>query len=387
MTMLKALDNREKSLSIKWNRYPKKGIIVLGTADMDFQSPDCIRTALMEKAATGSYAYELKPESYYEAIFHWYSNEYQWNIDNNWLTNSPGMWALFHMCIQAFTDVGDNILIHSPHFHPAITAIKGNNRNVVTQLIDCDGSIPSVDMDKFESIIKEQNIKLFFLVNPHNPTGKVFTRDELTKISDVCEKYGVIVVSDEIHGLITYDQVGFVPYGSINDHAANHSVTLTSPSKAFNIQGLTYAIGIIPNNYLGKKLEMVRTWYDFDFATNIFSIAAVEAAYKNGKPWLMELNTYLQGNLDFMCQFCASNIPDLRVIRPQGGYMAWMDFRGFNISPQDLQSQILDKANVGLTWGDSFGHDGNGYERLNFGCPNSTLKKGLNNLAAVFSNR
>lgn len=381
---LQALTQREQTLSIKWNRYARKDLIVLGTADMDFKSPDCIRDALLNKAASGSYAYEMKPESYFQAIIDWYGQEYQWPIQPEWLTNSPGMWALFYLCLQAFTDAGDGVLVHAPHFHPAITAIQGSQRRVVTQAMVCQSGETIFDADEFEKCIKTQRVKLFFLVNPHNPTGKVFTRDELGQIARICDRYGVVVISDEIHGLITFDGVTFVPYGSVSPLAQSHSVTLASPSKAFNIQGLTYAIGIVSDPALRQQLETVRTWYDFDFASNIFSVAAVAAAYQQGKPWLNELNNYLQGNLDALCAFCADKIPHLRVVRPQGGYMAWLDFRAFNFSPEALQQRLLNDAKVGLTWGESFGEEGWGYERLNFGCPRPVLDEGLRRIADAF---
>jgi cysteine-S-conjugate beta-lyase len=385
MSNLYLLEDRENSLSIKWNRYPKKGVLVLGTADMDFMAPNCIKYALTEKALTGSYAYEFKSDSYYDTILDWFHSEYNWKIEPHWLTNSPGMWALFYMCIQAFSEISDSILIHAPHFHPAIAAIEGSGRRVVTQKIDCSGESPVFDSSEFERVIIENKPKIFFLVNPHNPTGKIFTLEELTIISEICHKYGVIVLSDEIHGLITYDNHQYIPYASINEISASHSVVLTSPSKAFNIQGLTYAIGIVPSKELHQRLERVREWYNFEFATNIFSTVAVEAAYAHGKPWLTTLNTYLQKNLDYMSDFLRLSVPEIKFIRPQGGYMAWLDFSAYDLSSEEVKTLILDKANVGLTWGEVFGPEGNGYHRVNFGCSRATLSSGLNRISEVFT--
>ncbi|PWW07595.1 MalY/PatB family protein [Mangrovibacter plantisponsor] len=372
--------NRADSASIKWGRYQQHDIISFGTADMDFESPACIREALIKKAESGLYAYEYKPEGYYQAVTGWFSERYNWKIRQEWLTNCPGMWALLSLCLQAYTMPGDKVLIHAPHFHPAISVIEGAGRKVVTQRLDFDGAGYRFDPEAFETILTAENVSLFFLVNPHNPTGYLFTRNELMRIADICDRQGVMVVSDEINSYLIYDDADFVPYGSISDKSRGNSVTLTSPSKAFNLQGLTYAIGIIPNKEQWEKLEQVRIGMDFDFATNIFSIEATAAAYRDGKEWLLRLNRYLQANLDYMESYIKVNLPQIKLIRPGGGYIAWLDFRELGLTPDTLRQTILDKARVGLTWGETFGQEGHGFERLNFACPRATLKEGLERL-------
>jgi cystathionine beta-lyase len=377
--------NRANSPSIKWGRYQRAEIISFGTADMDFQSPPCIRDALIQKAESGLYAYEYKTDDYYQAITDWFSNNYNWTVKKEWLTNCPGMWAMLALCLRAYTEPGDSILIHAPHFHPAVSVIEGADRKVVTQVLSFDGFRYIFDPDIFEKIIARENIKLFFLVNPHNPTGLMFTRTELSAIADICEQHGVIVVSDEINSYLTYDGALFVPYGSISPVSSLHSVTLTSPSKAFNLQGLTYAIGIIPDKVKWAQLEKIRVSMDFDFATNIFSISATEAAYRHGKEWLTRLNCYLQGNLDFMDGYLKANLPQIKLIRPGGGYIAWLDFRALHLTPEVLRNVILEKAKLGMTWGETFGPEGEGFERINFACPRDTLLKGLERMKIVFS--
>lgn len=377
--------NRADSPSIKWGRYQRADILSLGTADMDFQSPPCIREALIKKAESGLYAYEYKTDDYYQAITDWFSHHHHWTVEKAWLTNCPGMWAMLALCLRAYTQPGDNILLHAPHFHPAISVIEGADRNVVTQALDYDGVRYRFDPLRFEDIIASRKITLFFLVNPHNPTGLLFTRAELTLIADICERYGVVVVADEINSYLTYDDALFVPYGSLSPISRHHSVTLTSPSKAFNLQGLTYAIGIIPDREKWEKLEKIRVSMDFDFATNIFSLAATEAAYRHGSAWLTRLNDYLQQNLDVMDEYLKTNLPQITVIRPGGGYIAWLDFSACQLTPEALKHIILEKARVGLTWGETFGPEGEGFERLNFGCPRETLLDGLERLKDAFS--
>ena len=376
--------NRTDSSSIKWGRYQRSDIISFGTADMDFQSPSCVRDALIRKAESGLYAYEYKTDTYYQAITDWFSDRHNWAVKKEWLTNCPGMWAMLALCLQAYTQPGDGILIHAPHFHPVISVIQGAGRKIVTQMLSFDDVRFSFDPTVFEETIVSEKVKLFFLVNPHNPTGLMFTRTELSAIARICEKYGVIVVSDEINGYLTYDGALFVPYGSISSASRLHSITLTSPSKAFNLQGLTYAIGIIPDEALWQKLEKVRIGMDFDFATNIFSMAAAEAAYRYGKEWLTQLNGYLQENLDFMAEYLQANLPKIKLIRPGGGYIAWLDFRAFHLTPEELRNIILEKARIGMTWGETFGSAGEGFERINFGCPRETLYEGLERMKIAF---
>lgn len=372
--------NRADSASIKWGRYQQPGIISFGTADMDFESPACIREALIKKAQSGLYAYEYKTEEYYQAVTGWFSEQHNWQIEREWLTNCPGMWALLSLCLQAYTVPGERVLIHAPHFHPAVSVIEGAGRKVITQELDFDGVGYRFDPVAFEAILVAENIRLFFLVNPHNPTGLLFTRDELALIAYICDRLGVMVISDEINSYLIYDDAEFVPYGSVSTHSCRNSVTLTSPSKAFNLQGLTYAIGIIPDREKWEKLEQVRIGMDFDFATNIFSVAATTAAYRDGKVWLADLNRYLQANLDYMESYLKANLPQIKLIRPGGGYIAWLDFRALGMTPDTLRQTILDKARVGLTWGETFGQEGCGFERLNFACPRATLQAGLERL-------
>lgn len=352
---------------------------------MDFKSPPCVREALVKKAESGVYAYEYKTDDYYQAITDWFSKNHHWNIERTWLTNCPGMWAMLSLCLRAFTKTGDNILIHAPHFHPAISVIEGAERNVVTQVLTFDGNHYLFDPISFEETLVRENVRLFFLVNPHNPTGRLFTREELSLIADICDRHDVLVISDEINSYITYDNAAFVPYGSVSTRSSLNSVTLTSPSKAFNLQGLTYAIGIIPNEELWQRLESVRVSMDFDFATNIFSLTAVTAAYQKGQEWLAHLNSYLQANLDYMDAFLKVNLPQIILVRPRGGYIAWLDFRALGLTPDELRQVIIDKARVGLTWGETFGKEGDGFERLNFACPREILQQGLEQLKVAFS--
>lgn len=377
--------NRADSPSIKWGGSRQAEVISFGIADMDFQSPSCVRNALINKAKSGLYAYEYKTDGYYQAISGWFNDRHHWTIEKEWLTDGPGSWAMLALCLQAYTMPGYNILIHAPHFHPAVSVIESAGRKIVAQALAFDGVRYIFDPRIFEETLVRQNVRLFFLMNPHNPTGLMFSRAELSVIAEICEKYGVLVVSDEINGYLTYDDAVFVPYASLSSVSRLNSITLTSPSKAFNLQGLTYAIGIIPDKVKRQKLQQVRVGMGVDFATNVFSIAAAEAAYRYGGEWLICLNRYLQGNLDFMDSYLKTNLPQVKLIRPHGGYIAWLDFTALRLTPEALRNIILEKAKVNLTWGESFGHEGEGFERINFACPRGILEKGLARIKNAFS--
>lgn len=367
--------------SIKWDRYGDPDVLALGTADMDFKSPECVTRALVARAQTGMFAYELKSEEYYQSIIGWYKRRYGYDVRKEWILNGPGVWACMRMCIDTYTCPGDGVLLSSPYFHPAADIIRAGGRVMVTSpLIAKDGRY-GFDMEDFER--KLEKVKLFILINPQNPTGRVFSRDELKQIGDACLRHGVMIVSDEVHCNVLYDGAVHTPIGMVSDEIADRSVLLTAPSKAFNLQGLTYGICIIPNPALREKFEKTMTGYDFDFATNVFSMTALQSAYNEGEPWLNELTAYLQGNLDFLCEFAKSRMPGVKVYRPEGSYMVWMDFRALNLTAEQLQAKIGKEAKVQLTWGETFGPDGEGFERINIACHRSTLEAALERMCGA----
>lgn len=367
--------------SIKWDRYGDPEVLALGTADMDFKAPECVTEALIARAKTGMFAYELKSEAYYQAILGWYKRRYNYELKKEWLVNAPGVWACMRMCIEAYTKPGDGILLSSPYFHPAADMIRISGRKMVTSSLVAKEGKYVFDMNDFEE--KLQEVKLFILINPQNPTGRVFTKEELQAIGEACLRHHVLIVSDEVHCNVLYDGAVHTPICQVSEKIAAISVLLTAPSKAFNLQGLTYGIGIIPNPKLRKAFEHTLTGYDFDFATNVFSMAALQSAYNEGEPWLKELTEYLQGNLDFLCMYAEKYMPKVKVFRPEGSYMVWLDFRDLRLSWQELQEKIGKEAKVQLTWGETFGPDGEGFERINIACHRTTLEDALERIRKV----
>ncbi|WP_371362400.1 Cystathionine beta-lyase PatB [Sporomusa rhizae] len=375
--------NRLNTNSIKWDRYKNPEIIAMGTADMDFKSPGCVTQALIERAKVGMFAYEFKSDSYYQAIINWYKRRYNWDLRKEWIANSPGIWAGMRMCVDTFTKLGDKIIVSSPYYHPVATIIEKSGREMITSSLILNNGKYYMDMMDFESKLAYEKTKMFILINPQNPTGRVFTRDELQQIGEICKKHGVMVVSDEVHANITYDGHVHIPFASVSEDLAMQSIVLAAPSKAFNLQGLTYGILIIPNSEYREMYEETMCGYDFDFATNVFSMRALEAAYSQGEPWLNELNAYLQGNLDYLSNYFETYIPQIKVIRPEGAYMVWLDCRGLGMQPAQLQHLFYDKAKVALTGGENFGTDGEGFQRINIACARSLLEEALKRIRHI----
>lgn len=371
--------NRIGTYAFKWDQYNDPDILALGIADMDFYSPDEVRDALVERAKEGFYGYEDKSQSYYDAIIGWYKRRYDWEIKQEWLTNVPGVWTGMRLCIDAFTQPGDAVLVHSPHFSPIPNIVKGSGRRMVTNAMVFDGEKYIIDFESMEKVIVEENVRAFIMINPQNPTGRVFTQEELVKIGKLCKKYNVPIISDEVHANIVYDGHKHYPAGMVSPEMAELSAVITAPSKAFNLQGLTYCILIIPNKELKDKFEAARSGYNMEFAANVFSMVALETAYSKCDKWLEELNEYLLGNLNYLMDYFEKNIPRIKPIRPEGSYMVWLDCRELGKTPEELKELLLG-AHIGLTYGETFGPEGVGYERINIGCPRATLEACLERL-------
>lgn len=372
---LKIRTNRCGTNSLKWDQYNDPDIVAMGVADMDFYAPEPVRQALIRCAQEGFFAYAGKPESYYQAIEQWYERRHGWKIKREWLSNVPGVWTGMRICIESFTEPGDALLVHSPHFHPIPSIVEDSRRRLVfNPLVLKDGRY-EIDFEAMEETMVKEQVKAFIMINPQNPTGRVFTREELVRIGELCQKHHVVIISDEVHANILFDGHQHTPAGMIKEMEQLCAV-ITAPSKGYNLQGMTYCILVIPNPQMHERFEVGRHGYDMNFATNVFSMAAIEAAYAECDDWLKECNQYIEENLNYLSDYIQKNIPKISVIRPEGSYMVWLDFRKLGKTPEELKKLLLD-AHVGLTYGDTFGPEGNGFERLNIACDRSMLEEGL----------
>ncbi|MCC8180121.1 MAG: aminotransferase class I/II-fold pyridoxal phosphate-dependent enzyme, partial [Planctomycetes bacterium] len=340
--------------------------------------PDNRVKALMAAAERGADHYHMQPDSYINSIIGWYKRKHGWEVKREWLGNTPGIWAAFRICLSAYSKPGDRVIVQTPHFFPINAIVAKAGCHLVTNPMLLENGKYRLDFADFERKIAAQRPSVYFMVNPQNPTCRVFTRDELVELSRICKKYGVVVLSDEVHSNVLYDGNKHHPTPTMSDEAMDNTVLITGASKGYNLMDLTYCLLVIPNPELRRKFEEELTAYNYDFATNIFGMTGLEAAFSEATDdWMRQLNNYLQANLDFLTDFMEKNVPKIRVIRPQGSYLVWLDCRELGMSPAELQTFFLNKAKVGLTWGESYGPAGEGFERLNIGCPRKTLTEGL----------
>ncbi|MBB6461843.1 MalY/PatB family protein [Flammeovirga kamogawensis] len=382
MDFSKRID-RKKTNSIKWDKYTDKDIIGCGTADMDFTSSVDVKNALIKRAEIGIFGYEYKSENYFQSIINWNKKLYDWEVKKEWISNSPGIWAGIRIAIDTFSQPEDLILSHSPTFHPIDEIIQQSKRKAVKSNLRIQGNKYEIDFEDFEHKLR-LGVKIFVLVNPHNPTGRVFSRQELIRIGELCKKYNVLVLSDEVYGPLAFKEFEHTPFSSLSDFS-NFSITFNAVSKPFNLQGLTHAILIIPNKELYTKYSTALSGYDFDFATNVFSLVGVEAAYTYGWDWLQELKNQLKYNIDYCETFVAENLPKLKVFKPEGLFLVWIDFSQLHLDYEQLEELFISKSKLAPTFGKVFGNEYSNFVRLNFGCSSERweeilvrLQKGIN---------
>jgi cysteine-S-conjugate beta-lyase len=371
--------NRLNTCSEKWDglkkRFGVKDVIPMWVADMDFMSPPQVREALKKRVEHGVYGYTFRPESYFTAVIDWLEKRHQWTIQNEWISHSPGVIPALSLIIQTFTQPGDKIMIQTPVYHAFSRVIKAQNRTVVSNPLKFENRNYTMDFSDLEAKI-DPAVKMIILCSPHNPVGRVWNRDELTKLGEICIKHNILVVSDEIHFDLIYKGSKHIPFASISSDFADLSITCIAPSKTFNLLGLHTSSVIISNSKLRRSYNKAVNELSLG-SPNIFGMIASESAYRDGEEWLNQLIDYLQGNLDFVMQFLKEHIPQIKVIPPEGTYLVWLDFQQLRLSTKDLDHFMLHKAKVALNEGHIFGEEGKGFMRMNIACPRSTLEKAL----------
>lgn len=387
MTDFDTVVTRYGAGSIKWEQYGTDDVLALSTADMDFQCAPCIRTALKKCTDKGLYAYEYKADSYYQAIIEWYERNQGIAIQKEWILNAPGVWPASRICMGTYAKPGDSMILQAPHFFPILNNARHAGLSIITNpMVQTSDGTYRVDLEDFRRKIEEYRPAIYFMVNTHNPTGHAFTREEVIALAEICKTNGTVLISDEVHANVMFDEKEAYSVLALPEQLRDMCVLISSPSKAFNVMGLTYAILVISGKNLRPKYEEAMIGFGIDFATNIFSMATVEAAFSaEGDAWRKELNAYLQTNLDALCRFVEERMPIIKVIRPDGSYLVWLDFRGLRMTPEELQHLILEEAKVGLTWGEGYGAEGEGFERINIGCPRKTLIAALERIARALA--
>jgi cysteine-S-conjugate beta-lyase len=371
--------NRIGTASVKWdelaNKYGSPDLISLWVADMDFLCPQPVMDALTERAAHGIYGYTVRSDSYLESICYWMKTRHDWSIEKEWICHSPGVVPAIGFIVNAFTNPGDKVIIQPPVYYPFTKMVESSGRQIVHNPLLFDGDRYSMDFEDLRKKARE-GAKMLLLCSPHNPVGRVWTKDELHTLGQICREHDILVVSDEIHFDLVYKSSTHTPFAAISEDFAMHSIICTAPSKTFNLAGMQTSNLIIPNEMLRAQYTTFVERFGLTLG-NTFGLVALEAAYSHGADWLDQLIDYLQANLEFMTRFIAERLPQIHVIRPEGTYLAWLDCRALNMNDNMLEAFMRTKGGVALDDGYIFGPGGSGFERINIACPRSILEQGM----------
>jgi cysteine-S-conjugate beta-lyase len=383
--------NRRGTYSFKWDggeflkelgfteRYDEE-TIPLFTADMDLPIPQPVVDALHKTVDHRIFGYSVFPDEYFEAVQHWFHKRHDWKIKKEEIIYSPGTVYALNVAVKSFTEPGEGIIIQRPVYPPFTSAIEGNGRQVINNALICDEEgYYSIDFEDFEAKAKEETTKMFILCNPHNPTGRVFSREDLRKLSNICSGNNVLIVADEIHGDVIRQDQTFIPIAKAVDQT-DHIITCTAINKTFNVAGLHCTNVIISNPELRTTFREATS---FQMATP-FTISALIAAYNEGEDWLDQLKEYIDGTMEWVVHFLAERMPKVKVRIPEGTYVMWMDFSGYGISPKDVHDRIYNKANVLLEDGIMFGDEGSNYQRICIPSPRPIIKEAFERIAREF---
>ena len=378
--------DRKNTCCLKYDYAVENGkpsdVLPLWIADMDICTAPEVVEALKQRAEHGIFGYTMPKIEYFKTIVNWFKTRHGWDAEPDKFICTPGV--VFAICtlIRAVTEVNDAVLICQPVYYPFTTAVTRNERKLVVSELTLENGRYVVDFEDFERKIVENKVKAFILCSPHNPVGRVWTREELEKIGDICLKHGVFVISDEIHADFAFEGHKHLIFPTVKKEFEAACAVCTSPSKTFNLAGLQISNIYIPDPKVRKKfedeLDIMGYW-----EPNIFGMVGSQAAYANGGDWLDELIRYLKGNVDFARSYLKENLPEIKLIEPQGTYLLWLDCRSLGLNDSELQNIIERKAKLWLDDGYIFGAGGSGFERINIACPRATLKIALEKLKSA----
>ncbi|MEM0156236.1 MAG: MalY/PatB family protein [Thermoplasmataceae archaeon] len=376
--------DRKHSGSVKWDglkdQFGSEDLLPLWVADMDFRSPQPVIDAMVSRADHGVYGYSLFTPSYYDSVIRWYRRRYNWEIKKEWIVYTPGVVSAISFAIQAFTSPGDKVIVQPPVYYPFFRSIESNGRFVLYNPLRLVDGHYEMDYEDLEDKVRDPRTKLMILCSPHNPVGRVWKKEELERLGNICIDNGIPVVSDEIHSDLRYPGVKFTNFASISDKLANNSITCTSGSKAFNLAGLQISNIIIPNSRMRQIFENSCATQG-TLHPNYFAADAIQTAYDQCEDWLDELLEYISGNLSFLKGYVQEKMPWVKVIDPEGTYLCWLDFRAVEPVPTKLEKLMKNTAKVALDDGYIFRIGGDGFQRINLACSRSLLKKALEQIS------
>lgn len=354
-------------------------VLPLWVADMDFPTAPAVLERLHALAEHGIFGYTGVKDAYFSAVHNWYAQRFGWETQRSWLVTTPGVVFAIAIAIRAFTQKGDAILIQQPVYYPFANKVTENDRQLVVNPLVLKNGRYEMDFADMERKIVDYHVKMLLLCSPHNPVGRVWTKEELLRVGEICQKHGVLVVSDEIHADFTYAGHTHRVFASVKSEFADFTITCTAPSKTFNLAGLQNSNIFIPNRQLrhAYKKELSACGCG---GTNCMGMAACQAAYEAGADWLEQLKQYLAGNLAYIRQFLREKLPEIALIEPEGTYLVWLDLRKLGLTEQQQRQLIVQDAKLWLDAGTLFGQGGEGFERINIACPRTTIEQAMQRL-------
>lgn len=375
--------NRRGTNCVKWDVENEDGIIPMWVADMDFPAAPAIRKAVEARAKHGVYGYTIVPDSYYRAITSWFKRRHGWTIDKEWIIYTTGVIPAISAAIKALTMPGEQVLIQTPVYNCFFSSIKNQGCQILENPLKRNGNSYVVDWDDFERKCADEKTTVFLLCNPHNPSGRVWTKAELARMNEICLRHRVAVVSDEIHCELVMPGNKFTPFAAVNEDCKNNGVTLNSPTKNFNIAGLQIANIVCANPVWRRRIDRAINIFEV-CDVNPFGPVALEAAYNDSENWMDELNEYLFANYQLLCDTFAKELPQYEVMRLEGTYLVWVDVRPSGLSSDEVAEKLLKEGRVQVNSGTMYGQTtGEGYVRINIACPRATLIEGLKRMVDV----
>ncbi len=376
--------NRKNTNCAKWDGLHRyfgyEDLNPLWVADMDFKTPDFINDEIVKAAKNGFYGYSIDTDDLYKSIINWQKNQHDWSIDKEDIFMVNGVVPAYSACIEAFSEIGDDVIVQTPVYPPLFKCISANNRNIIINELKNDNGYYTMDLEDLERKITPKT-KILALCSPHNPVGRVWSKEELEKLADICIKKDIIIISDEIHSDITFKK--FTPLASISEKIAMKTITLNSAGKTFNIAGLNCAYAISKNSFILERFKKISHKREIH-AINFFGYISTKAAYENGAKFVEELKDYILDNFIFIKKYIEENNLKVDFKIPEATYLIWLDFKQTNLSHEEIKELLLRKSKLALNDGVSFGNNGNKYFRLNAALSKKALEIALNQLSVSF---
>lgn len=371
--------NRRNTRSYKWDQAQKlfgdKDVLPLWVADMDFESPPAVKEALLRRVQEGIYGYSVPSESYKQAITGWYSRRHDWEIKPEWITDSPGIVTSLSLSVELFSKPGDAVILQSPVYYPFYDVIKMNDRKVALNPLLLKNGRYEMDYAQLEGLMQD-GAKLLLLCSPHNPGGRVWEREELLQLGELCLRYGVTVISDEIHCDLAQPGHKHIPFASLSEELAGITLTTLAATKTFNLPGLQTSYIVASNPELRHAFERKLKTLSLHMSL-FFAPEAVEAAYNEGEEWLDQLLLYIKDNMDYAIGYLEEHLPQVKAMRPEATYLLWLDCRALGLDSEGLKNLMYKEAGVAFNEGSVFGLEGQGHLRINLACPRSLLTEAL----------